>query len=355
MGDRNSRARPAWGRDAVRRYRVLVMTGFESLAGFLLPMEHRSLLWGFDQANIDWYLYNPWRPMPALAGFDGMYISVYRFYNKNFVYHGSQREREARERGLPVLNTVEHAHSLHSYSLSRWRERGVPCARFQHFGRFEDISLSPYPLVLRRDGMHRGSGMFLVRTATEARRVIERQIAESRRTYPSARGVLPLNLAIEFIETERAGGYFHKFRSYVVGDEVIPAHFMRSRSAFVNYKDAALWDQTCSLDQTFRLEGEPHPERVVAAARAVDLDIVALDYSRRPDGSYVFWEGNRVRATAGDAHVSWLDVRETDIRFGTAVARLMRSRIEAQGRGSPGPAPIQAKPAARPPAQAFLR
>lgn len=335
----------------MKRLRVLIMTGFESLEGFLLPMEHRCLLWGFDQANIDWYLYNPWRPLPKPLDFDAMFVSVYRFYNKNFVYFGGKREAEARAAGLPIVNTVAHAHSLHSYYLSAWAQKGVPCARFQHFSKFEDISLAPYPLVLRRDGMHRGSGMFLVKNETEARNVIDRQLAAVRRSYPSAHGVLPLNLAIEFVKTELSDGYFHKFRSYVVGDEVIPAHFMRSRSAFVNYKDAALWAQTCEMDETFRMEGEEHPERLLAAARAVGLDVIALDYSRRSDGSYIFWEGNRVRATAGDAHVAWLGMRETDMQYGAAVARTIRMRCDRPQQIQIQSTPLQAKPLA----SAFLR
>lgn len=334
----------------MERLRVLIMTGFETLTGFMMPMEHRCLVWGLDECNIEWSLYNPWNPLPRLEDYDAMYISVYRFYNRNFVYYGARREAEARRRGLPVVSTVENAHSLHSFYLGRWAELGVSCARFQHFASFEDITDLQYPLVLRRDGMHRGSGMYLVRTPEEARRTIETQRDLALRTYPDAKGMLPLNMAIEFVETERSGMYYHKFRSYVVGDQVIPAHFMRSRSAFVNYKDAALWAQTCSMDETFRLEGEPHPERLLTAARAVGLDVIALDYSRLADGSYVFWEGNRVRATAGDAHVAWLGIRDTDMQFGTAVAKLIRSRVatrhpSAEPHSRPLLAPVRPAPA----------
>jgi hypothetical protein len=328
----------------MKRLRVLVMTGFETLTGFMLPMEHRSLAWGLDEANIEWRLYNPWNPLPNLRDFDAMYVSVYRFYNRNFVYYGTKREAEARASGLPVISTVEHAHSLHSFYLGRWRDHGITCARFQHFTLPDDIHGLEYPLVLRRDGMHRGSGMYLVRDEQELRETVERQLALSRRTYPNVRGVLPLNLAIEFIETERSGAYYHKYRSYVIGNEVIPAHFMRSRSAFVNYKDAALWAQTCTMDETFRLEGEPHPERLVAAARAVGLEVIALDYSRLPDGRYVFWEGNRVRATSGDAHVAWLGIRDTDILFGTMLARYIRERIDAGSDSTATTAQLSTRP-----------
>lgn len=333
----------------MNRLRVLIMTGFETLTGFMLPMEHRSIVWGLDEQNIEWHLYNPWNPLPRLDRYDAMYVSVYRYYNRNYVYYGARREAELLARGFPVIGTVENAHSLHFFYLSRWADAGIECAKYQHFSAFEDITDLKYPLVLRRDGMHRGSGMYLARTPEDAQRTIEAQRRLALQTYPDAKGMLPLNLAIEFVETERSGLYFHKFRSYVVDDEVIPAHFMRSISAFVNYKDAALWAQTCSMDEVFRLEGEPHPERVLAAARAVGLDIIALDYSRLPDGRYVFWEGNRVRATAGDSHVAWLGIRDTDMRYGTSVARLIRRRARQADAARPSMAYAQ------PAAASFLR
>ncbi|HVV45627.1 MAG TPA: hypothetical protein VHC72_10485, partial [Bryobacteraceae bacterium] len=139
---------------------------------------------------------------------------------------------------------------------------------------------------------------------------------------------------VEFVETRTVDDYYCKWRAYVVGDEVIPAHFMRSRTPFVNYKDAALWAGTRGADEAFRQKGEPRPELLIAAARAAGCDILTLDYSIKRDGTYVFWEGNRERATAGDMRARWLGLREVDLQYGAAVARLVYKRVaerEASG------------------------
>ncbi|WP_449229626.1 hypothetical protein [Azospirillum argentinense] len=330
---------------------MLIATGFASLDSFQLPMENRTLLWGLDQANIRWFLYNPWEPPPDLARFDAVLVTVYRAYASNFTYHCQAFEKRAAEAGLPVINTIAGSDGLHSAYLETWRRHEIPCARFQRFRTADDLTLDTYPLILRRDGVHRGNSMILVHNRAEAEAAIRAQHADCAATYPSLRGPLPVDLAIEFVETRKVEGYYCKWRSYVVGDEVIPAHFMRSRSPFVNYKDAALWANTCSMDEVFRMDGEPHPNRVRAAARALGYDIIALDYSQREDGGYIFWEGNRVRATAGDRHVRWLTMREADLTYGAAVARLVRRRVEEADR------PAARRPAprhSRPPAAAFV-
>jgi len=333
--------------------RLLIVTAFSTLQGFLLPMEHRTLVWGLDQANIRWVLYNPWMPSPDMSRFDAVLISVYRAHAYNFVYYAEKFERDMREKGVPVINTVAGSEGLHSFYLSRWREAGVPCARFQRFQTAEELTLDCYPLILRRDGVHRGATMLLAQNPRDAAEKIAAQHAESASTYPNMRGSLPVDMAIEFVATQAVEGYFCKWRAYAVGDEIIPAHFMRSLSPFVNYKDAALWSGTCSMDQSFQMEGEPHPERVRAAAGALGIDILAIDYGLRADGEYVFFEGNRVRATAGDAHVRWLGVRDSDLTFGAAVARLIRKRVdEALPRACRS---VHRLPPARPPAAAFLR
>jgi hypothetical protein len=316
----------------MKRIRLLVLTGFKTLEGFQLPMENRTLLWGLDQANIEWRLYNPWKKLPDLDQYDAALVTVYWRHNVNFTFHCKRFEAICREAGFPVINTIHNAEGRHSYYLKVWQQLGIPCARFQRFRTFDDLTMDNYPMILRRDGVHRGSGMYLVKSRDEAREVIRKQHAEAEAAPPEPRAPQPINLAVEFVETKTVDNYYCKWRAYVVGDEVIPAHFMRSRSPFVNYKDAALWAGTRSTDENFRHLGEPRPDLLLAAARATGCDILTLDYSVKPDGAYVFWEGNRERATAGDMRVRWLALRDTDLEYGAAVARLVYKRV-AQHRG----------------------
>ncbi|MBF0133542.1 MAG: hypothetical protein HQL75_13275 [Magnetococcales bacterium] len=309
-----------------KRLRTLIVTGFNSLEGFQLPMENRTLLWGLDQYNIEWFLYRPWEPPPDLSRFDAVLITVYRAHIRNFAHHARQFETLALKAGIPVIGTTRNIEGLHSFYLAIWQKLGIPCARFQRFRTAEDLTLDTYPMILRRDGIHRGGTMILVHNREEAEQAIATQHAQCPQ-IPSATGPQPLDLAIAFVETVKSDGYYAKWRCYVVGDEVIPAHFMRSRAHFVNYKDAALWANTCNLDEIYRHEGVEHPEQVLAAAKSLGFDIITLDYSLLDDGRYIFWEGNRIRATAGDQHVGWISIRDTDLQYGEAVARLIRRQV----------------------------
>jgi hypothetical protein len=49
----------------------------------------------------------------------------------------------------------------------------------------------------------------------------------------------------------------------------------------------------------------------------------------RPDGRHVFWEGNRMRGTAGDPRIKWMGVRPSDIHYGNVMAEHIRQRVEA--------------------------
>lgn len=312
----------------MKRIRLLVVTGFRTLEGFQIPMENRTLLWGLDQANIEWRLYNPWKKLPDLDKFDAALITLYWRHNLNFAFYCKRFEKDCQKAGFPVINTVRNAEGRHSYYLDVWRQHRISCARYQRFRDFDDIRLDTYPLILRRDGVHRGGGMYLVRTPEEARETIRKQhVEEAAAPVAGTRGPQPVNLAVEFVETKTDDNYYCKWRAYVVGDEVIPAHFMRSRSPFVNYKDAALFAGTRSADEAFRRQGEPRPDLLIAAARAADCDILTLDYSVKRDGSYVFWEGNRERATAGDIRARWIGLRDVDLEYGAAVARLVYRRL----------------------------
>src|SRR6185295_14839951 len=91
------------------RLRLLILTGFESLEAFQIPMENRTLLWGLDRADIDWALYNPWRPPPDLLRFDAALVTLYWAHNGNFVYHCLQFEKRCAEEGFPVINTARQS------------------------------------------------------------------------------------------------------------------------------------------------------------------------------------------------------------------------------------------------------
>mmetsp|Transcript_20934 Transcript_20934/g.28185 ORF Transcript_20934/g.28185 Transcript_20934/m.28185 type:complete len:334 (+) Transcript_20934:132-1133(+) len=297
---------------------------------FPIRVDNRTLLWGLDQANIEWTIHHPWRPLPDLSQFDAVFSSLYSPLYHNFVFYCRKAEAACREAGLPIIQSVENTHPTHTFYLEKWKEHGVPCANYQHFSKFESIKLN-YPMILRKDGKHMGQDMYYVSTPEEAKAAIAKQTALVEKHNPAERGPELLDLAIEFVDTKNDMDFYEKWRCYVVNDTIIPAHYLRSRTKFVNYKDAVLDAGTCMTDNEYSIEHtmEIDSETILKAAKATGFGIITLDYSIKPDGSYVFWEGNRLRGTAGDQRIKWLGIRPPDMEYGRVVAQYIVDQVEA--------------------------
>jgi hypothetical protein len=108
-----------------------------------------------------------------------------------------------------------------------------------------------------------------------------------------------LNLAIEFVETRFPDGFYRKRRSIVVGGRLIPRQHMISRGWKVKLSSAEAGPLSIAEDRAFLKDGEAQGALVARAARSLGCDILALDYSPAPDGSYIFWEANRSFRMAG--------------------------------------------------------
>lgn len=262
---------------------VLILTSFPDSQAFRRSGPGRVLLRGLRSRGIDWTLHQPWQPRPDLEAFDIVLSWPYGLRHNAFLRHGRQFEDDCRRRGVQVVNSLATFRLRHSHYLSRFRSAGIPCAEFQRFTHPDEITL-PFPLVLRTDGIHRGRNMFLVRDRDDVRRAID---AGRCSEFP------PLDLAIRFIDVRWADGYCRKRRSYVIGDRVLPRQQALSRGWIVNLGAAESLAQAEKEDRHFLAAGEENAELVRRAAQAVDAELIALDYSQCPDGSYVFWEGNR--------------------------------------------------------------
>jgi hypothetical protein len=304
--------------------RVLILTPYADVRAFQHRVFSRALLWGLEHRMLDWELHQPWKPRNDLRRFDAVMTWNHGWADKRgcIAYCREFQERCARL-GLPVINPLEDIRREHSHYLDRWSRHGLPCARHQRFQMIEEIDI-PYPLILRRDGRHGGRSMFLVKTPDEARALMDRQSAhaESGGDHPA-----PPNLAVEFIDTRDAGGENHKFRSYVIGDRVLPVHQFRARAPFVGYQHIILDPISCSVDRAFLSRPIDEDELLLRAARALSTEIVSLDYARRPDGRLILWEPNFGPLTAGDQPMSWLSIRAADLEIGRAIADLIRSRL----------------------------
>ncbi|HEX2252551.1 MAG TPA: hypothetical protein VHQ65_04725 [Thermoanaerobaculia bacterium] len=259
-----------------------------------------SMLAGLDRRSIAWELHRPWLPRPDLADFDAVLCWTYRHHlGENTLFHAARLEERCAGLGIPVINPVAHAAARHSWFLATWHRHGVPCARAVRFARFADFGL-PYPLILRRDGVHMGRDVHRVENPGEARALIDGRLREllhpDRRSRPGG----PFDLAIEFVDTRGPDGLYRKWRSYVVGDRVIPRMLSISRHWLVNFGNLEEGPAAQAEDRAFVAGGEPAADLVRRAARLTGADVVALDYARRPDGSVVFWEANRHFLMLGD-------------------------------------------------------
>jgi len=300
----------------------------------------RMMLRGLARRGIDWRLHQPWLPCPDLADFDAVLCWTYRWQVARFPFWAWRIERQADDLGIPVVNRVERCAEPHSYFLAAWREHGVPCARARRFRRFEDFGLR-YPLLIRRDGVHQGQDVHRVETPEEARALIEGRERDRETLRGPERPRGRFDLAVEFVDTADERGVYRKWRSYVVGETVIPRLLELSRHWLVNFGNL-LEDATAAAeDRAFVRDGEPRPDLVREAARWTGADVVALDYAKRRDGSYVFWEANRHFLMLGDPgyerpermHAATgrtpEERRAEDERLGLAIADLViaRSRL----------------------------
>ena len=260
---------------------ALIVTPYDDRRQFELSHMGSVLTWGLKRQGVRWILHNPARGWFNPDGVDAVLSWPYGFKKwPGFLKNCVEFEWRAREMGLPVINGLAGCDFRHSWCSRLWTQAGIPCAGYQPFREWEDIQLR-YPLILRSDAVHRGLNMFFVRGPREARRVLSFDIAP------------PLDVASEFIDTRSPDGYFRKWRSHVIGNQVIPRQVQLSKSWKVNLDAAQLCAEALDEDRRFISEGEPHAGLVALAARALRSDIIALDYSKRSDGSYIFWEGNR--------------------------------------------------------------
>ena len=286
--ERHARSAPC--RSAQHSNVLLILSASTRRSLFERDMAGRLLLQALDRRGVEWRLQCPWEPLPPAERFTGVLSWSFRYDENNFVFWARKAEVFYRAAGLRVLNSVADFSVQHSFYLRRWREAGIPCARFERFCDIDSVTL-PYPLILRCDGVHKGRNTFLVDSAAEARQVVDQQ---------NARGV-SLDLALEFLDLQFPDGYYRNRFAFVAGDQVIPRQHAIGRDWLLNFETAEASEQSVREDRAFRQRGEERSELVLRAARVSGAAIAGVDYGLAPDGGYVFWEGHRHFKMTGDA------------------------------------------------------
>jgi hypothetical protein len=267
-------------RPTARVARVIIVTPY-SQQRFQRSHVGSVLTWGLKRKGVDWVLHDPANKQFKMDGFDVVLSWPYGFREvPSFLQNCLRFEQRARNSGIPVINSLSGCNFRHSWCLRLWTAAGIRCAKYQALAKDWDLQLQ-YPLILRTDAVHRGLNMFLARDQSQARQIIQIGVTP------------PLDLALEFVETKGSDGYYRKWRSHVIGDRVIPRQLQLTTGWKVNLDAAEASEQALAEDRQFISEGESNVGLVILAARVLNSDIIALDYSRMADGSYIFWEGNR--------------------------------------------------------------
>ena len=278
----------------------------------------------------------PWREHPPLARFHAVLCWSRGHRRKNFIFYARIFEKLCAAEGLPVVNSIRGCSDNHSTSLGLWKQHGIPCADFARFRHIHQLQLG-YPVILRVDKLHQGKQTYLATNRQEAERAAAEQERRSLEDLPPEEGSLPLDLAVQYVDTRYPDGLYRKRRCYVVGDRLIPRQAAAARHWLVNLGNCEVLEQAVEEDRAFRRNGEPNAQQVRDAGLLAGSDISAVDYTVRPDGRYIFWEANRHFAMTGDPDYqsSKLDEatgrtpeerREDDEALGNAMASLVRER-----------------------------
>ena len=219
----------------------------------------------------------------------------------------------AREKRIRLLNPpAALSNTVKSVQARLWREAGIPAAACAPFATRDELQTildtSQFPLIIRPDHSHSQAGICFCPTRRDA----EQAAAQPLR--------LP-GVVIPFVDTrsgyENGHGhsvwsrFYHKKRVFVFGDRVCPNHVFFSRHPIVGISHCTFfryrgrrrwlaplatwhsWDRaTLTADNAFWTNAPESPELMRRAARALDLDMVALDYATFANGDLILWEAN---------------------------------------------------------------
>jgi hypothetical protein len=234
----------------------------------------------------------------------------------------------ARARGGTVVNPPEClSNSIKSVQARLWRQASVPCAECHpiadHGGLDTAIAAAGIPVIVRTDLHHAQENTHFCRSGAEVA-----EVPTDGRLYPAV--AIPFIDVREEYRRERPGTVWaemwHKKRSFVFGETVVPNHTLFSpvpivglkRATFHRYRNnwelltplAAFrrWDREALLADRAYGKGPPEqPDLLVKAVRALGLDYAAVDYCTRPDGSLILWEANPyfTMPVGNRGHMGW--------------------------------------------------
>ena len=223
--------------------------------------------------------------------------------------------QSAARRGIAVLNSPEAlSNTAKALQSAIWSKADIPSAPVRCI---EDASQLPAafaemqgPSLLRGNDTHAERGIRVLSTQADADRAARKlcspaalvRVHDVRAEYRAA-GADPSSLYSRF---------HHKARAFVFRGEVKASHLFFSRELVVGLSNSlfareaspkrkflrsigfrcGLFDELIAEDLTYFESEVPYKDVLVRAVAALGLDVAAVDYSLRPDGTPILWEAN---------------------------------------------------------------
>lgn len=298
-----------------------------------------SMLLALEEKNITWDYHAPWEKFEDdFNKYDAVLVWAYNGKKHNMIFWATKFEAECEKLGIPVINSIKGCFYSHSYCYKKWNEANIPCPKYQNFQNPEEINLK-YPIILRVDDQHEAKNVFLAHNYEEAVSICEEQLEKYINLEKNDKITRPLDLAIEYQEVRAEDGYYHKRRTIVIGDKLIRREHTISDNWIVNISNRVANEHSRLLNQDFYENGDVDAELVFRAAKALNSDVVALDYTIKSDGEYIFWEGNKNFKMYGNKIFGKDDInpatgrnyeqmRSLDLAVGRAIVDLIYQRVE---------------------------
>jgi hypothetical protein len=223
--------------------------------------------------------------------------------------------RAAMRKGIPILNSPEGLSNTAKAVQSRiWAANGIPSARVNCIETPGQLTVAysemSSPCLLRGDETHAEHNIRTIRTMAEAEAATRAialpaalvEVRDVRAEYRAA-GASPQDLYSRF---------HHKARAFVFRREVKASHLFFSRDLVVGLSNSLfareersrrrllrtmgfrrkLFDALIAEDLHYYRSDLPYQDILVRSVAALGLDMAAVDYSIRPDGSPILWEAN---------------------------------------------------------------
>jgi hypothetical protein len=248
-------------------------------------------------------------------------------------------EARALERGIALVNPPSAlSNSIKSVQARLWRAAGIPtpdCVAYaDRPGLVAALERIAYPVILKSDVLHAQERMLVCRTPDEVLALPDAAIS-----YPGALAEF-VDVRAGWIESEPRSiwaRYHHKKRLIVFGDRIQQRHVFFSRQPIVGLATSNLatyrargqwpgrpvpfwwsmpkWHRAAIRAERAYFRGRNEaPETMLAAARALGLDFVAIDYARHADGRVVLWEANPYQYLPGRAEAMLPRLRRFEAR-----------------------------------------